>query len=321
MVEQRYRWDFIGLSTDTKPTPETSPKVVDGSTFYTSDDSKLYVWCTNDWYEKKPIGGGGGTLDNYGTVTYLQSGVEKTVTIANEDDFYELSVGGSGTPIHINGVNMSKNDIKGVTVADGVQYLPDNFCVGCNNLETATLPDTIHYLGYNVFAFTKINSQINLANVKSIGANFLQNNKSFNQPLNMPNIEHIGSNFLGGCSSFNSLVTLNDSLRVIDSNFMYGCTNFAQTLTIPAGLENIGATANPGASFMRNCNAFTGPLVCNGPVDVFSIPTDNNTLSTTSSSAAMYTTGVTLTGPYAQAWKNAVPDRATSPYRKLILGS
>lgn len=55
-----YRWDFIGLSTDTKPTPETSEKVVDGSTYYCSDNSKLYVWYKTQWYERKPLGGGGG---------------------------------------------------------------------------------------------------------------------------------------------------------------------------------------------------------------------------------------------------------------------
>lgn len=60
MVAQHYRWDFIGLSTDTKPTPETSEKVTDGSTYYTSDDSKLYVWYSDQWYEKEDTGGGGG---------------------------------------------------------------------------------------------------------------------------------------------------------------------------------------------------------------------------------------------------------------------
>lgn len=60
MVAQKYRWDFIGLSTDVKPTPATSDKVVDGSTFYCSDNSKLYVYCKNNWYERKALGGGGG---------------------------------------------------------------------------------------------------------------------------------------------------------------------------------------------------------------------------------------------------------------------
>lgn len=52
MVAQHYRWDFIGLSTDTKPTPETSEKVVDGSTYYEANTSKLYVYCKDNWYEK-----------------------------------------------------------------------------------------------------------------------------------------------------------------------------------------------------------------------------------------------------------------------------
>lgn len=60
MVSQKYRWDFIGLSTDEKPTAETSDKVVNGSTFYCSDTSKLYVYCDGTWYERKALGGGGG---------------------------------------------------------------------------------------------------------------------------------------------------------------------------------------------------------------------------------------------------------------------
>lgn len=57
MVNQHYRWDFIGLSNDIKPTSQTSEKVSDGSTFYESDTSKLYVWYSNQWYEKTGLGG------------------------------------------------------------------------------------------------------------------------------------------------------------------------------------------------------------------------------------------------------------------------
>lgn len=57
MVATHFRWDFIGLSTDTKPTPATSNKVVNGSTFYCSDNSKLYVWYKTQWYEKTATGG------------------------------------------------------------------------------------------------------------------------------------------------------------------------------------------------------------------------------------------------------------------------
>ena len=60
---QRYRWDFIGLSTDVKPTKATSLKVTNGSTYYESNTSKLYVWYGNQWYERKPLGGGGSTIN------------------------------------------------------------------------------------------------------------------------------------------------------------------------------------------------------------------------------------------------------------------
>ena len=56
MVAQHYRWDFIGLSTDSKP-DATNPKVADGSTYYESNTSKLFVWYKDRWYEKTATGG------------------------------------------------------------------------------------------------------------------------------------------------------------------------------------------------------------------------------------------------------------------------
>ena len=50
------------LSTDVKPTPATSKKVTNGSTLYTSDDSKLYVFYKDTWYKKTAAGGGGGDI-------------------------------------------------------------------------------------------------------------------------------------------------------------------------------------------------------------------------------------------------------------------
>lgn len=47
----KYRWDFIGLSTDTKPA-STDEKVTDGSTFYEANTSKLFIFCKGTWYEK-----------------------------------------------------------------------------------------------------------------------------------------------------------------------------------------------------------------------------------------------------------------------------
>ena len=100
MVAQHYRWDFVGLSTDTKPTPETSEKVVNGSTFYCSDTSKLYVFCKNNWYERKPLGGGGGTTYTAGeginisdnTISVDTTTIQPKLTIAQTTGTSETDV-------------------------------------------------------------------------------------------------------------------------------------------------------------------------------------------------------------------------------------
>lgn len=85
-----YRWDFIGLSTDNKPTPATSEKVADGSTFYCSDNSKLYVWYKNQWYEKEATGGG--TTYTAGANITIADGV-----ISATDTTYNNFTGTDGT--------------------------------------------------------------------------------------------------------------------------------------------------------------------------------------------------------------------------------
>lgn len=53
-IPNKTRWDFIGLSTDTKPTAG-NPNVTDGSTFYEADTSKLFFYTRGRWYEKTSL--------------------------------------------------------------------------------------------------------------------------------------------------------------------------------------------------------------------------------------------------------------------------
>ena len=89
VTDNKYRWDFIGLSTDSKPTPATSDKVVDGSTFYCSDTSKLYIFCKDQWYEKE---GAGGTTYTAGDNITISDGV-----ISATDTTYNDFTGTDGT--------------------------------------------------------------------------------------------------------------------------------------------------------------------------------------------------------------------------------
>lgn len=261
----------------------------------------------------------GGSPANYGTITYLDgNNVEQTLTLATEDDYLELTLStSSGFSFKFGELTITNTKITGVTIADGVQYIPSSFMAFCSNLTTVNLPSSIHYIGDAVFNRCNITSTINLENVVSIGGNFLAFNANFNSPISVPKAEIIGDYFMRNCTIFNSALTLPANAYKIGSYFLYNCNAFAQSLTLPE-LQSIANIVNPGTYFMENCHNFVGPLVCNCPNGTSS---DTHTLSTNDSTSVMYTTGVTLTGTYASNWKTAFPDRTSSPYRNLIIGS
>lgn len=51
IIQNKTRWDFIGLSSEEKPTGDNI-KVTDGSTYFEADTSKLYFWTNGRWYQK-----------------------------------------------------------------------------------------------------------------------------------------------------------------------------------------------------------------------------------------------------------------------------
>lgn len=93
--DQYIRWDFLGLSTDTKPTPTTSEDVTDGSTYYEVDTSKLYVWCQDNWYEKQGGGGGGDTKQfieiTDDSVNYPKNNPSRVSLVDMDDGIYYVN--------------------------------------------------------------------------------------------------------------------------------------------------------------------------------------------------------------------------------------
>lgn len=135
MVAQHFRWDFIGLSTDDKPTPQTSNKVTDGSTFYCSDTSKLYVYCKDNWYERLPLGGGGGSSYTAGdgiditddTISVDTETIQPKLTagtnITIDEDNVISAEGGGATVVQTTGASttdvMSQKAVTDMVFADG----------------------------------------------------------------------------------------------------------------------------------------------------------------------------------------------------------
>lgn len=274
--------------------------------------------------EIESIPSGGLPSGNWGTIKYTIEGVDKTYNLQNETDYLKL-ISASNDRFYLNNDLITTASIKELELAEGIQFIPSNFCQTANNLEKLTLPSTIKYIGDYCFMYNSITHPVNLENVAYIGANFLAYSSTFNQPINLPNIVIIGGGFLYNDTSFNSSVTIGNKLISLGASFLRSCTAFAQpSVTIPSSIEyRYPTSAALGMYFMSNCNNFSGTLICNAPTAAsgLTLASDVNTLSTTSSTAAMYTTGITLTGTSAQAWKDAFPDRSTSPYRQLILGS
>lgn len=144
MVATHYRWDFIGLSTDDKPTSETSEKVVNGSTFYCSDTSKLYVYCDGTWYERKPLGSGGG-----GTTYTAGNGIDITSDVISVDTttIQEKLTAGEGITIAgniISAIGGSGGDFKTLTTADNNWNKNTSTTEDPNSIALWLLPDGIY---------------------------------------------------------------------------------------------------------------------------------------------------------------------------------
>lgn len=125
-------------------------------------------------------------------------------------------------------------------------------------------------------------------------------------------------------SSVRKLV-LCDTITTIYRGFLYNCPYFNYDLELPGSVEHIGgddysATVEHQLDFMYACNTMVGTIDCQCPPPTVVEPYGDTCLSTTNSSAKLYTTGVKLTGTYATAWKTAFPDQSgPNYYRKLII--
>lgn len=165
--------------------------------------------------------------------------------------------------------------------------------------------------GAFLFNNTLFNQELSFPNATAVNGSFLNSCINFNQKISLPNVTTVGNNFLDGATAFNQELELPRLTRIGDY-FMRGATSFQHPFTIPDTVTSVGTY------FMYNCNNFTGPL----NVGKASGGTGGNQyLATQTATAPMYTEGVTLVGENAEAWMMMLPNRDSSPYRKLINGN
>lgn len=148
--------------------------------------------------------------------------------------------------------------------------------------------------------------------VQSIGNDFAANSSRM-KALTLPSsLRTIGDNFCDNAFTSYSLdkpLELPEGVESIGDNFLRGATTLYVGVTIPSTVNSIGT------AFLAEANYFRGPLT----VNTDTAPTDSESLAVTVQSATAYTEGITLAGSGAEAWKTALPDSDTSPYRKLVI--
>lgn len=150
----------------------------------------------------------------------------------------------------------------------------------------------------------------------SIPNNFLYSCYNLEElDLSNSNATTIGTSFCSGCGNLDSEIDLS-GVTSIDGYFLNNCVSFAHDITLPSSVASIGM------SFMAYCSNFTGILTINTSAPAPSDYASMYSLIVSSSIAPAYVDGVRLAGPYASAWKTALPDLVPSGgytrYRKLI---
>lgn len=184
-------------------------------------------------------------------------------------------------------------------------------CTAFNSAITFPLITTI---GANFLAYcSSFNQSIDASSATSIGMYFLANCNEFNQPLDISGLTQIANYFLYNCYKFNQPIDLLN-ITTIGSYFLAGVAAFNQNLVLPSTITSIGTY------FLYAVNNMVGTITCNVDSTVIADSIYTMSCEAVQPYPPMYTTGITLSGTYAQNWKTKFPDR-TAPYRKLIVAS
>ena len=142
--------------------------------------------------------------------------------------------------------------------------------------------------GRQYLAFTGVQFLYGTEHLETIEQGFMygcSGKSDFN--FSFPNVRTIGADFMSSMSYLTGKVTLGDRITSIGTRFMYGRNPVWGPLYVNSGI--------------------TPPI---GDTTALALPTKDY---------PAYQSGITLSGPGAQAWKTALPDLNGPIYRKLIL--
>lgn len=225
-----------------------------------------------------------------------------------------LGGGAINRRIVIGATEFSSSDIVGVMIAGPLSTVGGAFLANLENL----------------------NQPIRLWREYWVNTTCMSDCLNFNQPIDFIGVEttynrSIGDYFMAGCAHFNQPVVLATTVTSIGQYFLNNCTQFSQPLVIASHVGSIGNnflgntacprielhnTGSYGPYFLR---ALSSPYTID--VQTASAPPSNTAGSITAANPNAYTyiDGITIKGPYRQAWLDLYQD-SVSPCRHIIDG-
>lgn len=239
VTSNHYRWDFVGLSTDSKPTPETSQKVCNGSTFYEADTSAFYIYYNDQWYLKRLAGTGTTYIPI--TLAYISYGRSDVA-----QNFVDLIAEQGTTPV--GGASYAFANTTGLTTLDlstiNFSKVTDTVCM----FDSAT----------TLASITWANS-VDFGNVETMEGMYRNTTALTSVDLSIFETgQYLESLFNMFAGSGVQTVTLGGDFDTSAVTDFYGMFNSCTSLTSINNLDDLDLTSavNVGAMFY-NCSSLT----------------------------------------------------------------
>ena len=150
--------------------------------------------------------------------------------------------------------NSLKQNIKKITIKDGVESVGNISFKSCSNAEIAKIPGSVERIGQSSFAYCENLTTVTISNgVKSIAAWAFEHCPKLDSIAIPDSVTDLGSAVFDGCSGLKSAVIGNGVTKIWDDAF-YGCLSL-ETVKIGSSVKEIANSA------FKSCHALTNVTI------------------------------------------------------------